>query len=141
MIEYEGPIRIAAKTTTKDGKPVSIIYSVEVKAKADYEWESDEAPSSYNYSNDTINYSGYQYASTNTPEILSVTFSTDEEFDINGTEVTPQQAQQYLGPHVMKQLLNPALYAKLMNKAFENKAELMNPPEVDQDPPERDYDY
>jgi hypothetical protein len=122
---------------TREGKPVGIIYSVDIVAKCPYEWESDEAPSSYNYGNDTINYKSYMYANTDDPVVSSVNFSG--EFDINGHDVSPQQAQQILGPEVMKQLLNPAIYSKLLNKYFENHAENMVPPEKDYDPPERDY--
>ncbi len=122
---------------TREGKPANILYGVEVVAKCPYEWESGDVPTGYNYGNDSIIYSSAQSADIGDIEISSVHFS--EEFDIDGHTMSPQEAQKFLGPEVMKQLLNPALYSKLLNKSFRNYAEDLSPPEKEYDPPERDY--
>jgi hypothetical protein len=135
---YAGPIDIACKALKKDGSVANVLYQVDVEAEAALDWETDDRPVGYNYSSDTIRYSTVQYAVTGNPVVTSVSFS--DNFNIDGDDVNIRDAQQVLNPESIKQLLNPALYSKLLDKSFSDYAENMEPPEVDYDPPERDYD-
>lgn len=68
-------------------------------------------------------------------------FSADTNFIIDNEEVSLHEAQQIIDPTVLKQLLNPAEYSKLMASVFNDKVNNMEPPEQEYNEPERDYDF
>lgn len=112
-------------------------FVVSVESSGDYEWESDESPTGWNHATDNPTYTSYPYASTSPPKVTSVSFE-NVEFSVNGTDYSVQDAQRLIGPIAMKQLLNPAVYEKLLTQPYDNYAEKMDQPEQDDDGP--DYD-
>jgi len=52
--------------------------------------------------------------------------------------VSLQDFQEYLGPIVLKQLMNPVAYATAMDRGFNSEIDRIEPPEPDHDEPERE---
>jgi hypothetical protein len=131
---------MSGKALNKNNQEVDIEFDVDVVSSASYEWEDDDNPTGWNYSSDQPTYTSSTYASVSDVDVNSVMFSQDTNFIVDGEEISLHEAQQFIDPSVLKQLLNPAIYKKLMDKMFNIKAENMEPPQQEFDKPDRDYD-
>ncbi len=137
---YEGPISLSATTINKKSQEILIGFSVDVVADVSYDWEEDEQLTGWNHGTDSPTYSSSVYAVASDPQIHSVQFSHDTNFIIDNEEVSLHEAQQIIDPSVLKQLLNPSEYSKLMASAFNKQVENIDPPEPEFDDGDRDYD-
>ena len=131
---------MAGKALDREGNVAEIGFDLDIVASAGWEWEQDESPTGWNYKSDSPTYTTTTFASVNTPVVSSVSFSPEQDFTINGESHSIRNAQKYIDPTVLKQLLNPVLYAKLMGSAFEKEAENMEQPEPDFDEPDYSRD-
>ena len=89
---------------------------------------------------DQPTYTTSQYTFVNEPQISSIIFTQGRPFNIDGRDYTLQQAQQKLGPRVIKGLLDPVLYKTDLKKYFSKMADLREPPS-DDDYRDDDRDY
>jgi hypothetical protein len=140
FITYEGTVSLSADSLSQNGQVVGIGYDINVSVKAPYSWESDESPSGYNYSNDTIQYSSSTYASVGDPMFTSISLSTEQPMIVGDNEMSAQDAQQVLDPNVFKAVLDPRLYQAFFAKQMTAQADKMEAPEPDFNEPDRD-DY
>lgn len=139
-IDYNGGINVLGKVMSNDGNVVDIGFDLDITASAIWEWENDESPTGWNHKTDQPTYTSSVYASVNVPEVTSVSFSTDQDLYIDNNQYSLRDAAQIIGPDVLRQLLNPDLYSKLMAPAFEKESDNIPDPEKDFDEPDPDYD-
>jgi len=137
-ITYEGTVSMAGKAMGISGEVLDIGFDVDVIARVEYEWESDEQPTGWNHGTDSPTYSTSVFAAGSDPIIESVQFSADTPFYIQNDEVPFQEVNKYVHPAVLKQLLNPEVYSKAMAGSFQTQLEKLEPPEYD--PSGDDYD-
>jgi hypothetical protein len=124
-ITYNGPVGMHAVVTDVNGRPYDLDYTVDVVARSHVDWEESGNPTGWNYKNDSPTYSDTKYPTANPPEITSISFNKKAEFLINGEVYTVHDFQRQLGPSILKQLLNPALYENEMKTLFDREAENM----------------
>lgn len=123
------------------GQPLDVSFDVDIVARVDYEWESAERPTSWNYKSDNPNYSSTLYAVGTNVMVDSVAFSTDSMFQIQNEDVPFHSVNKYIHPATLKQLLNPEIYSHGMAGKFQAQLEKLDPPENDDyDEYEPDYD-
>jgi hypothetical protein len=140
-ITYEGGLNMAGKAMGLSGEVLDVGFDVDITAKIDYEWESDEHPTGWNHGTDSPTYSSSLYASGTDVLVESVAFSTDSMFLIQDEEVPFHSVNKYIHPATLKQLLNPAIYSQGMLGAFQAQLDKLDPPEYDPgDDYEPDYD-
>jgi hypothetical protein len=133
----DGGLTVSGKAVNLQGEVVEINFDIDVKANAGISWEEDEQPTGWNYKTDSITYSSSYRPELGDIIVSSVEFSEGMAFYINNEDLYLKDAQRVLGPNVMKQLLNPAIYQKLLVSAFDKKIENIDPPEQDYHEPER----
>jgi len=138
-ITFDGSIDLSATAIGKNGQPIEIGFSVDVKAEAGLGWESDESPTGWNYKTDNPTYTSHDYATSGDISVTSVQFTDGAEYYINNEAVELQEFYQHFDPVVLKQLLNPEIYVKALGSAFDKSVENLEPPEQEFDEPERDY--
>jgi hypothetical protein len=138
-ITYDGSISLSARAIDKNGQPAEIGYSVDVKADAGVGWESDESPTGWNYKTDNPTYTSSEYATSGDVSVKGVQFTNGAPYFVNNDEIELQEFQQHFDPVVLKQLLNPEIYAKALGSSFDSAAANLEPPEQDFEEPERDY--
>jgi len=138
-ITYDGSIDLSATAINRNGQPTEIGYSVDVKAEAGLDWESDDSPTGWNYKTDNPTYTSYAYATSGDISITSVQFTNGAEYYIDNNAIDLQEFQQHFDPAVLKQLLDPTIYVKALALPFDNAAKRAELPEKDFVEPERDY--
>lgn len=138
-ITFDDSISLSATAMGKNGQPVEIGYSVDVKAEAGVDWESDESPTGWNYKTDSPTYTSSAYATAGDVSVSGVRFTTGAEYYVNNESMELQEFYQHFDPAVLKQLLNPAIYVKALGPSFDKSVENLEPPEQDFEEPERDY--
>ncbi|HEY6436816.1 MAG TPA: hypothetical protein VIY47_09505 [Ignavibacteriaceae bacterium] len=131
---------MASIAVGNDGQTHHIGYSLIVSASVDYEWESDEHPTGWNYKTDNATYSSSTYASISNVTMHSIEPDTSSPCYYDNEEVSMETLQQNLPLSTQKQLLNPTTIADLMNSSFANQAEKLDPPDPDDYFDEPDYD-
>lgn len=136
---------MAGKAMGLSGQMLDVGFDVDISAKIDYEWVTDERPTGWNYRTDNPTYSTSQYAAGSDVMVESVAFSTDSMFLIQDEEVPFHSVNKYIHPATLKQLLNPAIYSQGMSGAFQAQLEKLDPPEYgpddDYEPDFDDRDY
>lgn len=140
-ISYDDSIELFADALNKNGQPVNIRYSVDVLAEAEIEWESDDEPTGWNYGTDSPTYTTSSYATSGEISVKNVQFTPGAEYYVGDDAMELQEFQQNFTPDVLKQLLNPAIYAKALAPSFDSSTENLEPPEQDYHEPERDSRY
>lgn len=140
-ITYEGGLSMAGKAMGLSGEVLDIGFDVNINAKIDYEWETDERPTGWSHKSDRPTYSSSMYPVSTDVMVESVSFSTETPFIIQNEEVPFQSINKYVHPATLKQLLNPAVYSRAMAGAFQAQLDKLDPPEYDSnDDYEPDYD-
>jgi len=139
--DISGSVSASATVPGLDGQPKDIGWDVWVEATCGIGWESDESPTGWNYKTDNPTYTSYTYATGDSLEFTSITFSDGAVFYINNEELTLQDAQQQIDPAVLKLLLDPKLFEPTVGKFADSKIQDMEPPEPDFDEPDRDDYY
>lgn len=139
-VDFDGTLSMSARVQSKNGQPIDIGYSVDVTAKADIDWESDDYPSGWDYSRDEPTFTSSSNPIFGDILVTSVTFTPNGSFVVDNEETSLSVLQQHVDPHVLKQLLNPSLYVTELNPLFVKAIENLEPPEPDFNEPERDWD-
>ncbi len=132
---------MAGRAMGLNGQLLDIGYDVDINAKMDYEWETDEHPTGWNHKSDQATYTSSMYPSGTDVIVQSVSFSPDSVFIIQNEEVPFQSINKYVHPATLKQLLNPAVYSRAMSGAFQAQLDKLDPPENDYDDYSDDRDY
>lgn len=128
-INYSGAIGMSATVVNKHGEQVTVGYDVDVDASVSVDWETDEQPTGWNYGTDQPTYTSSTYAVASDVSVTSVSFTEGQEFYIDNEVYSLHDAQSIIDPSVLKQLLNPTIYASLMAPSFDRKAEDIEPEE------------
>ena len=128
---FDGGFSMSGKVVGKDGKIHNVGYTISAKATADIDWETDDEPTGWNYKSDQPTYKSYTYATISDTKILDVKFTDDIEFLYDDDLLYLDQVLEYIEPYIIKQLLDPNIYRKLIGQIFQDKAENLEPPEID----------
>jgi len=138
----DGGVTASGTAINLQGATVKVTFDIDIKAAAPISWEDDEYPTGWNHKTDSITYSSDYRPEVGVIEVSSVEFSDGMAFYINNEDLYLRDAQNILGPDVMKQLLDPVVYQRLLGPAFDKKVENIDPPEQDHNEPERsDSDF
>jgi hypothetical protein len=138
-ITFSGGVLARATVSTIDGQMVGVEYAAHIEAGAEVFWESDEAPTGWNYATDDATYSRFEYAVPDDLEIESVEFEDTAPIKVGDDEMTVSEFENLVGHQTAKALLNPALFKDFIDKKIEDAAESLEPPEPE--PPEPYDDY
>jgi hypothetical protein len=122
------------------GQLHSILYTTNVKARCDYEWETIDHPTGWNYKSDQPTYTSYEVPTANDILIQSVSFNADSEFNIDNQDLPIQEAINKFGKDIVKELLNPDIIRKAMAPGFKREIDSLEP-YYEEPEDRRDYDY
>ena len=129
------------KALNKEGDAIVIEFNLRIVASATWEWVEDERPTGWNHSRDEPTYTSTTYASVDVPEIKSISFNPEQDINIDNEPYSIRDAQQQIDPTVLRQLLNPVIYTKLMAPAFDQQGQRIEEPEPEYNEPERERNH
>lgn len=124
--EFEGTVSFSASVAG-----ASISYDLDISASSEFDWESDESPTGWNYSTDDATYGSYEYAVTGPTEFSYIQFADGSPLMINDRQMSLEEAQQIIDPTVLQQLLQPQLFVSWFDSMFEKHAEDLTPSSPD----------
>jgi hypothetical protein len=101
-------------------------------------FETDESPTGWNHRTDSPTYTSYTSAVIGDISLTSVGFSPGTEIGIDGQDYSFSDALKIIDANVMKQILNPRVYTKILGPEFEKEAADINPEEPGYNDRERD---
>jgi hypothetical protein len=147
-ITYDGILSMSGDAVDRQGNKIGVGFDVYVVASSGYEEVDDSEPNGWNYRTDQPTYSSASRLELDPPVVKKIQFVPDSEVYITGidggndAEVSLKDAQKYIDPSVLNQLLDPRYYTKALNYYFDRKSESVKSRrgnDDDRDPPERDY--
>jgi hypothetical protein len=126
-VTFNGTIGLVAKVLNKSGKPIEVYYSVDVIARSDLEWDTDEIDVAGPAGPESDTFREVDYATSGEIEVESVNFTPNGDFMYGDDDVDFDTFKNNLYPQSLQQLLNPEIYKNVLGSQFDSAAKSAQP--------------